>query len=161
MAWKKLDTDDLKLILAQDELDRLSTLSIDSTLTDVMQKTLDMVAAVWRGALSAKGYTLDTRDLYIPAAYQYWVLVHARWALWTRFPNASNVALDAAREKEREQALELLENPYIDVEKPDWEHDPSNPANRGDSYWAAADSIHVPWPLTFPPATDVLGGCRR
>lgn len=153
--WKKLDIEDLKLILAQDELDRLTELSIDPAFTENINKTIDMVAAMWRAALGARGYTLDIRDNYIPDGYKYWVLVHSRWAVWTRFPQSQAIALDDARKAEYQQALKLLEKPYIGVEKPEWQYDPSNPENRGEDYWAAADSIVVPRPLYFPPRPNV------
>lgn len=153
--YKKLTIDDLKLILAQDEIDKLSELSLDSQMTDNINKTIDMISNMWRSALSAKGYMLDIRPGYIPDGYQYWVLVHARWAVWTRFPQSATIALDDSRKAEYEQALKLLEKPYIDVEKPEWENDPRNPDNRGDDYWQAADSIVVPYPLAFPPKCNI------
>lgn len=156
MSWKKLDIDDLKLILSQDELDRLSTLSLDETITTNINDTIDMVANVWRGALSAKGYTLDVRESYIPASYHYWVLVHARWAVWTRFPLSNDIALDDARKNEYNKALDLLKNPYIDAEKPAWEYDPSNPENQDEgAIWHGAQSIQVPYPQKFPTETNV------
>ena len=153
--YKKLSIEDLKLVLSQDEIEKLSELSIDPALTDNINKTIEMVSDVWRSALSAKGYTLDIRDGYIPSGYAYWVLVHARWAVWTRFPQSATIALDEGRKNEYEQAMKLLQNPYIDVEKPLWEFSPENPDNRGDDYWSAADSIIVPFPLTFPPKYNI------
>lgn len=155
--YKKLTIEDLKLLLAQDELDRLSELSLDPAVAGNIGRTIDMIAETWRQALAAKGYTLDVREGYIPAGYAYWVLVHARWAVWTRFPQARTIALDDARKAEYDKALELLENPYIGVEKPEWDYDPTNPDNRDERYWEAADSIVVPAPLTFPPKPSIRG----
>ena len=150
MSWNKLDIDDLKLILSQDELDRLSTLSLDETITTNINDTIEMVSETWRGALSAKGYTLDIRDAYIPSSYQYYVLVHARWAIWTRFPLSNEIALDEARKQEYQKAMDMLKNPYLDAEKPEWQYDPSNPDNQDESGWHGAQSIQVPWPQKFP-----------
>ena len=149
MSWKKLDIDDLKLLLAQDEIEKLSELSLDPEITAVINSIIDMVAAMWRGALRAKGYSMDIRDGYIPDAYQYWVLVHSRYAVWSRFPNSQYIAIDEVRKDEYKKALELLKDPYIDVAKPEWEYDPANPENQGEQYWHAAASIVVPYPQAF------------
>lgn len=69
MAWKKLEIDDLRLILSEDEVEKLDTLSLDTSITAVINDTLNLVSNVWRGALSAKGYTLDIRDNCIPPEY--------------------------------------------------------------------------------------------
>lgn len=95
--WKKLDIDDLKMLLAQDEIDKLNELSLDSEISAVIDDTIEMVSDVWRGALGAKGYTLDVREHFIPPSYKYWVLVHARHACWSRFPNSNVIAMDEVR----------------------------------------------------------------
>lgn len=141
MAFKRLTTDDLKSILSQDEIDALNTFSLDPAKTTILNDTIDMIADTWRGALSAKGYALDVRDHYIPTEYAYWVLVHARYAIWSRFPMSPAIALDDARKDEYNKALELLKNPYIGASKPDWEYSPENPVNGG----TGGGSIKLPF----------------
>lgn len=85
------------------------------------------------------------------------MLVHARYACWTRFPNSGAFALDDTRKEEYNKAMQLLKDPYIATSKPEWEYDPSNPENRGESYWHAAASIVVPWPMTFEGKSNVQG----
>lgn len=85
------------------------------------------------------------------------MLVHARYACWTRFPNTGAFALDDTRKDEYSKAMQLLKDPYIATSKPEWEYDPSNPENRGESYWHAAASIVVPWPMTFEGKSNVQG----
>lgn len=142
--WKKLTIDDLRTILSEDELERLKNISVDGDIENIVNNGLDLVSDTWRGALGARGYTLDVRSHYTPPEYHYWVLTHARWAIWTRFPNTPEIALDKAREIEYKKAMELLKNPYLDVSKPDYSDDPTL---SGDTAFGA-DSITVP-PLRF------------
>ena len=123
MAWKRLTIEDLKKILSDDETEKLIEISTKSP--DVVQDVLDIVADAWRGAFMGKGYDVDVRDNYVPTEYTYWILVHARYAIWTRFPNSPVYALDEARKAEYEKALELLKNPYLSTSKPDYSDDPS------------------------------------
>ena len=120
MAWKRLAIDDVKLVLAQDEIDRLSELSLDPELSSVVNDTCDLLASTWRGAIQAKGNELDPRDCYLPSCYWYHALAMIRQALWTRFPNSGSIALDERRQKEYDSAVELLKSPYLDVDKVEW-----------------------------------------
>ena len=114
MSWKQLTINDLKTILSEDEITTLNTMSVEEDKTDIVNDCMNMIADMWRGAIAAKGYTLDTRDHYIPSEYVYWVLVHCRYAVWTRFPMSPSVGLDEARQKEYEKALDLFyHNNYI------------------------------------------------
>lgn len=144
--WKQLNWDDLKTILSQDELERLTTVSVDEDIENIVNNCCNLISEMWRGALAAKGYTIDTRDYYTPSEYTYWILVHIRWAVWTRFPQSSDIALDKAREAEYKQALELMKSPSIDVGKPDSEHGGGD----GDSKKIGGASIFLP-PMRFTP----------
>ena len=54
--WKHLTTDDLRLALSEDELERLGTLSLDeSKLSVVLQETLDNAADAFRAAWASGG----------------------------------------------------------------------------------------------------------
>jgi hypothetical protein len=131
MNWKLLTIDDLKTILSEDEANTLNTFSIDEQNTTIVNDCINMIADMWRGALAAKGYAVDMRPHYVPVEYIYWILVHCRYAVWTRFPMSPSIALDEARKAEYEAALEILKEPYIGPSKPDPENDPTNPANGG------------------------------
>ena len=73
--WIKLTTDDLKMVLAQDEIDKLSTMSLSPEKIDlIIQQTLDDVANTFRGSWNSKGYEIDIRDCYIDKAYKVYVL---------------------------------------------------------------------------------------
>ena len=141
MGWKPLTIDDLMQLLSEDETKQLNTYSLDDRISAVIDGTIDLVADTWRGAFAAKGYKVDTRDHFIPSSYAYYVLVHARHAVWTRFPNSETIALDDRREDEYEKAMELLKDPYIGTDAPDPEYDPSKEA---DGPGSGSGSIIVP-----------------
>lgn len=130
MNWKLLTIDDLKTILSEDEINTLNTISVDDDKTSIINDCINMIADMWRGAFSAKGYAMDIRDHYVPVEYVYWILVHCRYAVWTRFPMSPSIGLDEARTDEYKKALELLKDPYIGTSKPDPEYD-STSTNTG------------------------------
>ena len=126
MAWKRLTIDDLRLVLAEDEVKKLNEYSVDNPLFGtIVQDQLDLVAAAFRGAWQSKGYLLDVRDYYVAPEYQQFVLNYARWQIWTRFPMTEDFALSEPRKKQYEEAAELLKNPYLGVSKPDYSDDPT------------------------------------
>lgn len=114
--WKQLTIDDLRLILSETEAKQLETSSLNADITSVIDSTIDLIADTWRGAFAAKGYTLDIRPHYSPSSYSYYILVHARHAIWTRFPFSTDIALDERRTQEYEKAMELLKDPYLNVD---------------------------------------------
>ena len=127
--WSHLTIDDMKLYLSQDELDALNSYSVD--IADVINKQLDAIADMFRGAFVSKSYEIDTREHYIPSSYKHFVCTYARYVIWQRFPMSPNVALDDARKAEYELVKDLLKDAYIGVDKPDWEHSSQNPENTG------------------------------
>lgn len=132
--WKHLQIEDLRQVLAADELRILDKISVEEQ--SIVNRTMDTVSDVWRGALSGKGYTLDTRDCYVPPEYAYWILVHCRYAVWSRFPQSSLIAIDKVREEEYKKAMDLLKSPWLNVSKPEDEYnpeklDPKNNAHKG------------------------------
>lgn len=152
MAWNELTTDDFKAILSQDELDLLQTISTDGE-TDVVQNAIDLVVQQFRGAFIGKGYEIDVRDQYIPDSYRLPVLQYSRYVVWSRFPNSPNIALDEVRKEQVKQALELLKDPYIGLDKPEWQYSSKNPDTAGS---LQAGSITVP-PMKFDEMRYALG----
>ena len=142
MSWKKLTTDDLKMILSEDEVTTLNTTSVDGYITDIVQNAIDLVSDMFRGAFRAKGYAVDIRDNYIPSGYVLPVLQYARYVAWSRFPNSPDIALDEVRKEDVKRLEALLKNPYIGVEKPEWEHSSENPEVTGSS---STGSISLPF----------------
>ena len=152
MSWKRLTIDDLRLILSEDETQKLDTLSLNEDITEPINQTILLVSNTWRGAMKGKGYEIDPRDGYIPSAYAYWVLVHSRYAVWSRFPNSSFIAIDEVRKKEYEQAIELLKSPSLDTDKVEWFLPDGNPNPELSAYTkdgTGGSSMLTPW-LRFP-----------
>ena len=131
MSWKKLTTDDIKMILSEDEVTTLNTTSVNGDITDIVQNAIDLVSDMFRGAFVSKSYEIDVRDHYIPSSYKHFVCTYARYVIWQRFPMSPNVALDDARKAEYELVKGLLKDAYIGVDKPEWEHSSNNPENTG------------------------------
>lgn len=145
MAWKKLTIEDLQVILSQDEIDSLNTLSLDPTKTQVVQDMIDMASDLYRGAFISKSYEIDTREHYTSSNYRHFILVYARWAIWTRFPMSPSIALDDARKAEYELAVDMLKDPKIGVEKPEWEHSSKNIDNPDNQGQVSSGSIKIPF----------------
>lgn len=145
MSWKHPTTEDLKLVLSQDEIDKLSSVSND--LSDRIQGQLDAVADLFRAGFTAKGYSVDVRDHYIDTGYLIPMLNYARWQIWTTFAMTEDYALSDPRKYMYEEAKELLKNPYIATTKPDYSDDPelSSQALSSD----VDSAIAMPW-MKFP-----------
>ena len=127
--WSQLTIDDMKLYLSQDELDSLNTYSTD--IENIINKQLDAIADMFRGAFVSKSYEIDTRDHYIPSSYKHFVCTYARYVIWQRFPMSPNVEIKKERKEEYKLVSDLLKDAYIGVDKPEWEHSSNNPDNTG------------------------------
>lgn len=123
--WKQLTIDDLKLVLAQSEVEKLEGYSVE--IEDIINKQIDTVADMFRGAWQAKGYKLDVRPHYVAPEYVIPILNYARWQIWTRFPSTENISLAENRKAGYDEAVELLKNPFISVSDPSDQSDPTNP----------------------------------
>ena len=140
MSWKHLTIDDLKLVLAQDEVSKLEERSVE--ITDIINKQLDIVADMFRGAWAAKGYKLDIREHYVAPEYVIPVLNYARWQIWNRFPATENISLAENRKAGYDEAVKLLENPYIGTSDP---YDPTDPDNPNENDKIKDSAISMPY----------------
>lgn len=156
MSWRRLTKDDLRLVLAEDEIQKLEQASLDlPSLSAVIQQQLDACADTFRAAFRSKGYTLDVRDHYIDDGYVIPALDYARYQIFTRFPMAENYALSKPREELYKAAQELLKNPYLGTSTPDYSDDPELSGDVDDSL-AKDPSITIPW-LRLPPLEGECG----
>ena len=137
MKWKRLTIDDLRLVLAEDEVDKLENRSLDEDVQNIIQSQLDCVADAFRGAWKSKGYEVDVREHYDYARYQ----------IWTRFPMTEDFALSEPRKKQYEEAQDMLRDPILGTSKPDYSDDPELSSLNNARY---DNAISVPW-LKFPP----------
>ena len=149
--WKLLTINDLRKILSEDEVDKLNKLSLENSLLEqVINQTILMISNTWRGALKGQSYVYDIRDGYTPPEYEYYILVHARHAIWSRFPQSRTIALDDARTDEYKYALKLLEKPFIDVSRPDDEHASDKQPDEQDDSSVKDIAVRCP-PMKFEP----------
>jgi hypothetical protein len=128
MAWKQLTVEDMRLLLSDDEITILQSNSISD---EIITNQINLVSDAFRGAFSAKGYEIDVREHFMPASYSLAVLNIARVQVWSRFPHSPQIALDEVRQKEYERYLDLLKDPYIGTELPEWEYSSNNPESTG------------------------------
>lgn len=140
MSWIRPMVEDLKLVLSQEEIDKLAEVSVETE--DVIQKQLDSVADLFRSAYLSRGYAIDSRDHYIDAGYLIPMLNYARFQIFTRFPMTGDYALDENRKKQFETAVELLKNPYLATSKPD---NQPTPGPDVPSFVSADASIRLPY----------------
>ena len=144
MAWLHPTVEHLRLVLAEDEIDKLENSS--TVLSARVQDTLDSVVDTFRSAFRAKGYNIDIREHYIDDGYLIPCLNLARYQIWSTFPDAENYALTEPRKELYSDAKELLKDPYIGVSKPDYSDDPELSSMNQATYDSA---ISMPW-MKFP-----------
>lgn len=145
MSWKRLQIEDIQMVLAQDEIEKLENLSKDPETRAIIQDILDNVSDAWRGALAAKSVVLSTVEHSTPSEYRIFILNFARHQIWTRFPQSRDIALDERRVAEYEAAMDLLQNPYINVSPPSPEERPTP-----EDGMKSTGSIFVPY-MRIPP----------
>lgn len=141
--WTPLEFNDLKIVLAKDEIDKLTELQDEDI--QIVNMTLDIIADTFRGAIKSKGLKLSTVEHSVPSSYKLPALILARKQLWTRFPNSQNIALDDIRQKEIEWAEKILKDIPFDVDNIPWEDDPENPNNPEYKETNLQGSIKVPY----------------
>lgn len=146
MAWLRPTIEHLKLVLAQDEIEKLEKASCD--LSGRIQAQLDATADLYRSAFRSKGYALDSRDHYIDSGYLVPMLNYARYQIWTTFPMTENYSLSKPREELYKAAQELLKNPYLGTSTPDPQQETSRLSSDA--------AISIPY-LRFPPMPGESG----
>lgn len=145
--WQALEFNNLKTVLAKDEISKLTELQDEDNA--IIEETLILVADMFRGAIKSKGMKLSTAEHTIPSSYRLAALIIARRQVWTRFPNSQDYALDDIRQKEVEWAEHILKTVPYDIDDIPWEDDPDNPENPEYKEQDLQGSIQVPY-LRFP-----------
>lgn len=79
------------------------------------------------------------------------VLALARYFIWTRFPNSSEIALDEPRKELFSAANELLKNPYLATPTPDYSDDPELSSDTRLTVFEDA-ALTLPWQRILPTA---------
>ena len=122
--WIELTPELLKTHLADSEQDALNTTAVEAD--NILAEECHNVAEAWRGRL--KKYTsIDKRTDYVPSELLQFILIHVRYASFTRLPQMESL-LDKLRQEEWRRANQIFDDPtLIDIEEPEDPEDPTGP----------------------------------
>lgn len=108
MAWTQLTPELLKTHLAAAELQALATVQVPIPVDRILADECVNVANLWRSRIRLF-HAVDKRPCYVPEAVLEYILVHLRYACYTRLPAMGDL-LDELRRREWERANEVLDN---------------------------------------------------
>lgn len=118
--WLELNPDLLRTHLAEPEITALETAATTADVANILKEETHNVAEMWRGRIR-KGHSIDKRKDYVPSELLEFILIHVRYASYTRLPNMETL-LDKLRQREWERANKIFDDPFIiDIEDPEEE----------------------------------------
>lgn len=126
--WIKLTPELLRTHLAEPEIQALETAATTADVENILKEETHNIAESWRGRLR-KGIPIDKRTDYVPSELLTFILIHVRYASYTRLPNMETL-LDKLRQEEWRRANKIFDDPsLIDIEEPEeeWIENPSGP----------------------------------
>ena len=106
--WVELTPQLLKTHLAVAELQALATVQVPITVDEILQDECNNIACAWRGKIRLF-HAVDKRANYVPESVLEYVLIHLRYACYTRLPAMGDL-LDDLRRREWERANEVMDN---------------------------------------------------
>ena len=122
--WLKLTPELLKTHLADSEQEALNMTAVDSE--NILAQECHNIAEAWRGRLK-KLTIIDKRTDYVPSELLQFILIHVRYASFTRLPQMESL-LDKLRQEEWRRANQIFDDPTLiaieEPEDPDEESDP-------------------------------------
>lgn len=119
--WIHLTPSLLRTHLADPEIQALETAATTADVANILNEEVHNVAEAWRGRLR-KGIRIDKRTDFVPSELLQFILIHVRYASFTRLPNMETL-LDKLRQKEWDRANKIFDDPfYIDIEEPEEEY---------------------------------------
>lgn len=122
--WLKLTPELLKTHLADSEQEALNMTAVESE--NILAQECHNIAEAWRGRLK-KLTIIDKRADYIPSELLQFILIHVRYASFTRLPQMESL-LDKLRQEEWRRANQIFDDPTLiaieEPEDPDEESDP-------------------------------------
>lgn len=128
MAWTALSPDLLKTHLAATEIAALSNVQVPFDVDRILTDECHNISEAWRSKIRLF-HSVDKRDNYVPESLLEYILIHLRYACYTRLPAMGDL-LDELRRREWERANEIFDNlrkMYIDeVEEGEEEVNASN-----------------------------------
>ena len=122
--WLELTPDLLKTHLADSEQEALNMTAVESN--NILAEECHNVAEAWRGRLR-KVCVVDKRADYVPSELLQFILIHVRYASFTRLPQMESL-LDKLRQEEWRRANQIFDDPtLIEIEDPEEPEDEGNP----------------------------------
>ena len=119
--WLELNPSLLRTHLADSEILALETAATTADVDNILKEETHNIAEAWRGRLK-KGHVIDKRRDYVPSELLQFILIHVRYASFTRLPNMETL-LDKLRQKEWDRANELFDHPEkVAIEDPEEEY---------------------------------------
>ena len=119
MAWVELTPQLLKTHLAAAEIAALANVQVPITVDRILADECTNIANAWRGKIRLF-HAIDKRTNYVPESLLEYILIHLRYACYTRLP-AMGELLDELRRREWDRANDVLDN----IRK--WAIDPVEP----------------------------------
>ena len=85
MAWVELTPQLLKTHLAVAEVQALATVQVPISVDQILADECTNIANAWRAKIRLF-HAVDKRDNYVPESLLEYILIHLRYACYTRLP---------------------------------------------------------------------------
>lgn len=108
MAWVELNPELLKTHLAVAEQNALATVQVSFDVDSILEDECKNIASAWRGKIRLF-HSIDKRENYVPESVLEYILIHLRYACYTRLPAMGDL-LDDLRRREWERSNEIFDN---------------------------------------------------
>lgn len=108
MAWVELTPQLLKTHLAAAEIAALGSIQIPIDVDRILADECTNIANAWRGKIRLF-HAIDKRENYVPESLLEYILIHLRYACYTRLPAMGDL-LDDLRRREWERSNEIFDN---------------------------------------------------
>lgn len=106
--WIELTPQLLKTHLAVAEQNALATVQVSFDVDSILEDECKNIANAWRGKIRLF-HSIDKRANYVPESLLEYILIHLRYACYTRLP-AMGELLDELRRREWERSNEIFDN---------------------------------------------------
>jgi hypothetical protein len=106
--WVLLSPELLKTHLAREEIAALATVQVPIDVDRILADECTNIANAWRSKIRLF-HAIDKRADYVPESLLEFILIHLRYACYTRLP-AMGELLDDLRRREWERANDVMDN---------------------------------------------------
>ncbi len=106
--WVELTPTLLKTHLAQAEIQALDSVQVPLSVDEILADECTNIANAWRGKIRLF-HAVDKRSNYVPESLLEYILIHLRYACYTRLPAMGDL-LDELRRREWERSNDIFDN---------------------------------------------------